>query len=222
MPRLFVLNPNSSEAVTASIARAVAALVARGGHEVVVDRLRDAPEGIETDAHVAEVGPKVSARIAAEPCDAAVIACFSDPGIELARQATSIPVIGIAEAAYYAALQLAPRFGVVSLSPSSVRRHAAHIARLGLSARLAGDRDVAMSVAEAADPSRAWGLVAEVGRALRDQDGAQAVILGCAGMGGHRQALQAELGLPVIDPAQAAVAAAMAIVDLGYRPRVGA
>lgn len=219
MARIFVLNPNNSVGVTADMAGAVAPLAERSGHRIDVDRLPDAPDGIESDADVAAVGPMVAARLSAETCEAAVIGCFSDPGIAEARRAGRIPVIGIAEAAYYAALQLSPAFGVISLSDGSVRRHAAHIDRLGLAARLAGDLPVSLGVANAADPAIALDRIAGAGAKLRDEAGAGALILGCAGMGKHRPALQSTLGLPVIDPVEAAVAAAITIVDLGYPAR---
>ena len=52
-------------------------------------------------------------------------------------------------------------------------------------------------------------------------DGAECLILGCAGLGARRAGLQATLGLPVIDPVQAGVAAAISILDLDYRVRGG-
>jgi Asp/Glu/hydantoin racemase len=186
------------------------------GHEIICDFIRQAPHGIETDADVAFVAPLVEDIVANGDADAYVIACFSDPGVEAARKRTAKPVIGIAEAAYYAALQQAPQFGVVSLGPSSIARHAAHIERLGLDRRLAGDRAVDMSVAEAGDPLTARASVSRVAETLRDADGAGVVILGCAGMGGHRSALQSALGITVIDPVQAAVAAAITALDLNY------
>ena len=218
MPEILVLNPNSSAAMTKAICDGLAPLKAVTAHRIACDRIEAAPEGIESDADVAFVAPLVAKRASRTNADALVVACFSDPGIDIARVAAScIPVIGIAEAAYYAALQLAPRFGVISLGILSVVRHAAHIDCLGLTARLAGDRGVAMGVAEASDPEGAIKAVTAAGRRLRDIDGAGVVILGCAGMGVHRARLQKELGLPVIDPVQAAVAAAITALDLRYK-----
>ena len=58
--------------------------------------------------------------------------------------------------------------------------------------------------------------VARIGAALRDEDGADVVVLGCAGLGTYRAALQAELGIPVIDPVQAGVALACTHAELGF------
>jgi Asp/Glu/hydantoin racemase len=214
--KILVLNPNSSAKVTEAIAASIAPLQAVTKHTIVCDRLPDAPIGIETDEDVALVAPMVVDAIAASDADAFVVACFSDPGVAASRSATNRPVVGIAEAAYYAALQLAPRFGVVSLGASSVARHAAHIERLGLTARLAADRAVNMSVAEANDLNLAGASVARTAKVMAETDGAGVVILGCAGMGGHRPVLQQELGVPVVDPVQAAVAAAINALDLQY------
>jgi allantoin racemase len=141
MSEILVLNPNSSAAMTKAISVGLAPLKAATAHRIACDRIKEAPESIESDADVAFVAPLVAERAALTDADALVVACFSDPGIDDARAAAGcIPVIGIAEAAYYAALQLAPQFGVVSLAAPSVVRHAAHIDRLGLTGRLAGDR----------------------------------------------------------------------------------
>lgn len=214
--KILVLNPNSSEKVTEAISVSIEPLRAVTEHVIVCDRLPGAPVGIETDDDVSFVAPMVVETITRSDADAFVVACFSDPGVVTARVATMRPVIGIAEAAYYAALQLAPRFGVVSLGASSVARHATQIERLGLISRLAADRPVNMSVAEANDLDLAGASVAETAKVLAEADGAGVVILGCAGMGGHRPVLQRELGVPVVDPVQAAVAAAINALDLQY------
>lgn len=214
--KILVLNPNSSVAVTEAIAESIAPLQAVTDHTIVCDRLPEAPVGIETDEDVAFVAPMVVDVVSSSDADAFVIACFSDPGVTSARAVTNRPVVGIAEAAYYAALQLAPRFGVVSLGPSSIARHASQIERLGLTSRLAADRAVNMSVAEANNLALASASVAQTAKVMAEADGAGVVILGCAGMGGHRPALQKELGLPIVDPVQAAVAAAINALDLQY------
>ena len=216
MREIFVLNPNGSARVTASIESCIEPLRAVTRHRIKCGYIPAAPEGIETDAHVAEVVPMVLEHTQSCGADAIVVACFSDPGVEAARTLVAVPVIGIAEAAYYAALQLGGRFGVISLGPSSVSRHARHLEKLGIARRLAGDRPVNMGVSEASSGGGITQAVIESGMALRDRDGADAVILGCAGMGRQRDRLQAVLGLPVVDPVQAAVATAVTQLDIGY------
>ncbi|MBE9640787.1 aspartate/glutamate racemase family protein [Salipiger mangrovisoli] len=214
--QIAVLNPNSSRKVTTSMNDCLAPLIATTRHAIICDTLEEGPEGIETDQHVADVVPMVIDYVRRTKADAFVIACFSDPGVQQARKVTDKPVFGIAESAYCAALVHGARFGVVSLGPSSIARHLARIDGLGLTTRLAGDRSVDMTVAEANDVDAARAAVTRTGRALIHEDGAEVLILGCAGMGGQRQELQAALGRVVIDPVQAAVANAISALDLDY------
>ncbi len=216
MREIFVLNPNGSSRVTASIDSCIEPLRAVTRHRITCGYIPTAPEGIESDAHVAEVVPMVLDHTRRCSADAIIVACFSDPGVEAARTLVTVPVIGIAEAAYYAALQLGRRFGVISLGPTSVSRHARHLEKLKIARRLAGDRPVNMGVSEASSDGGITQAVIETGMALRDRDGADVVILGCAGMGKQRDRLQAVLGLPVVDPVQAAVATAVTQLDMGY------
>ena len=85
---------------------------------------------------------------------------------------------------------------------------------MGLLDRFAGERPLEMSVAESAEGAGTLARLIEVGRELRDRDGAGAVILGCAGMARHRAPLEAALEIPVIDPTQAAVNMAIGTVQL--------
>jgi Asp/Glu/hydantoin racemase len=57
------------------------------------------------------------------------------------------------------------------------------------------------------------------GRRLRDEDGADVLIMGCAGMADYRDTLARETGLPVVEPCQAGAAAALAQIALGLAHR---
>lgn len=217
MAKILVINPNSSKAVTRSM-EACLQVFSPSRHEIRCIELEAAPPGIETDAHVAEVVPLLVDAAGRTDADAIVIACFSDPGISAVRAATDIPVIGIAEAAYLAALGLGARFGIVSMGQSSILRHRRYLEALKIDGRLAGDRSIDMTVSELV-ATDAITPVTRIGATLRDQDGAEVVILGCAGLGSYRAAVQAELGIPVIDPVQAGVALAATQAELGYARR---
>jgi allantoin racemase len=79
--------------------------------------------------------------------------------------------------------------------------------------RLAGERPLNMSVAETASGDNTLARMVEVGRRLRDEDGAEAVVMGCAGMARHRRPLEEALGIAVIDPTQAAVTMAIGAIS---------
>jgi Asp/Glu/hydantoin racemase len=83
---------------------------------------------------------------------------------------------------------------------------------MGLMDRFAGERPLEMSVGEAATGDKTLDRMVEIGRDLRDHDGAGVIVMGCAGMARHRRPLEQALGIPVIDPTQAAVAMAIGTV----------
>jgi Asp/Glu/hydantoin racemase len=215
--RIVVINPNSTEAVTGAIDRAIAPLRMAGGPEIACVTLAEGPPGIETQAHVEQVVQPISRLIRAREHDAAafVIACFSDPGLHLAREATARPVFGIAECGLLSALTLGERFGIVSILAGSVPRHLRYVRQLGLAWRFAADLPIGLGVVELADPGRTVVRLSAIGSELRDHYGADVLVLGCAGMAQYRPDLEAALGIPVVDPTQAAVTMAIGAVQLG-------
>ncbi len=87
---------------------------------------------------------------ATNDADAFIIACYSDPGLFVAREGTSRPVFGIAECGVLTALARADRFGVIAIKSRSIPRHIRYLRQMGLMERLAGERPLEMSVAETA------------------------------------------------------------------------
>ena len=217
MARILVINPNSSESVTTALDRALEPLRRTGGPRVDCLTLSEGPAGIETQAQVDAASGHVTAAIAREAANAYVIACFSDPGLHAAREATLAPVFGIAESALATAVILGTRVGIVAIRSASIPRHLRMIDALGLRSRLAGDRALEIGVTGLADETTTEARLLEVGRALITRDGADVLILGCAGMARYRERVERALGVPVIDPTQAAVAQAQAALALGWR-----
>src|SRR4051794_3937036 len=214
-PRIRVINPNSNEAVTRGIDDAVAPLRFADGPEIVCSTLAEGPFGIETQEHVESIALPLRRMVEADNAsDAFVIACYSDPGLHVCREGTTRPVFGIAECGVLTALARAERFGVIAILERSIGRHMRYLRQMGLTDRLAGERPLGMSVAETASGEGTLSRMIEVGRALKDRDGANAIVMGCAGMARHRAPLQDALGLPVIDPTQAAVTMAIGAVQL--------
>ncbi|MCX5480659.1 aspartate/glutamate racemase family protein [Kaistia geumhonensis] len=219
MTRILVLNPNSSVGVTRDMDAALDLLRSPGGPAIVCETLSEGPPGIETQQHVESVVLPIARHFADREADAYVIGCFSDPGLALARENLAKPVLGIAESAFHVAIGLGQRFGIVAIKQGSIPRHMRHVRSLGFESRLAGDRPLGVGVTEMSGEGVIDRIVA-VGRELRDRDGADVLILGCASMGGYRTAVEDALGLPVVDPTQAAVARAIALLSLGYRKAV--
>jgi Asp/Glu/hydantoin racemase len=216
MARILVLNPNSTVDVTKSMDKALDVLRTRGAPEIVCHTLMGTPAGIETQEDVESVVLPTLRHLRENPADAYVIGCFSDPGLAVCREAMKAPVVGIAESAYLTAAGLADKFGVLSIKKGSIARHLRQIRLLGLDGKLAADRALDMGVLELADRQRSIARIIEVGTELRDRDGAGVLILGCASMGTYRTEIETALGLPVVDPTQAAVMRAEGLLRLGY------
>ena len=216
--RIIVINPNSSVACTEGIDAALDGLRLDGGPVIDCQTMAEGPPGIETQAHVDGIVEPLCRKIADQDssADGFVIACFSDPGLHKARKITAKPVLGIAESGLLTALTLGQRFGIIAILEASLPRHLRFIRAMGVESRLAGERAVGLGVTELEDEDRTLTRMIECGRQLKDEDGADVLIMGCAGMARYRERLEETLGLPVIDPTQAAVGMAITAVRLGY------
>jgi Asp/Glu/hydantoin racemase len=219
MPKtILVINPNSTEAVTRGIDEACAPLRIPGGPAIETATLAEGPPGVETQQHVDELVPHL-ARFVAERegrYDAFVIACYSDPGLHSLRETTRKPVLGIAECGIFTALTLGQRFGVIAILQKAIARHLRYMGALGVMDRFAAELPVELPVVELADRTKTFARMVQVGKALRDQHGAAVVVMGCAGMARYRDGLQRELGIPVVEPTQAAVTMAIGRVCLDW------
>jgi allantoin racemase len=214
---ILILNPNSSAAVTEKMKEACAGIDLHPSHRASFHTLIDTPGGIESQRDVESVVIPICDFLLLHPADAYVIGCFSDPGLALCREELSAPVVGIAEAAYLEASLIGKRFGVVSIGAGSIARHARAIEALGLGPRLAGDRPLDLGVLELLDVERSIARIIEVGRQLRDIDGAEVLILGCATMGVYRPRIEEALAVPVVDPTQAGILRASALLSFDYK-----
>lgn len=212
--RIVIVNPNSTVAVTEGISAAVDDLRRPDGPTIDCVTLEEGPPGIETQAHIDDVIAPLLARLEREATDAAVIACFSDPGLKAAREGAGRPVFGIAESGFRKALTLGKRFGILAILDASTHRHRRYVEALGLSGSFAESRPLDLGVLDLQDRDRTFSRMLEVGKALRDHDGAEVLVLGCAGMPQYRDDLSAALGLPVVEPCHAAAEAAVARLSI--------
>src|SRR3954463_11232012 len=216
--RILVINANSTEVVTRGIDEALQPLRLEGGPAIDCVTLKEGPPGIETQQQVdGVVGPMLNLVLTKEKQYAAfVIACYSDPGLHSLREATKKPVLGIAECGILTALTLGQKFGVIAILQQSIPRHLRYVGALGVTERFAGELPVGIPVVELSDENKTFGRVVEVGKVLREKHGADVVVMGCAGMARYRKGLQAEIGVPVVEPTQAAVAMAIGRVRLNW------
>ncbi len=209
---IVVINPNSNEAVTAGLDEALEGFRFAGGPAIECLTLHEGPFGIESQLQTDQVVlPLV--RLAESRADASafVIACYSDPGIDALRSVAKAPVFGIQESGVLTALARGDLVGIIAVAEPSVARHRRYMRRMGVLDRVVADRPLNMSVDDTARGERTFERLTEVGRELL-ADGANAIVLGCAGMARHRAPLEEVLGVPVIEPTQAAAAMALGAV----------
>ncbi len=214
--RILLVNPNTTETMTDKAAFAARA-VAASGTAIIAATSRMGPVSIEGhyDGALAIPGLLSELKERAGEYDAAIIACFDDTGLDAARSFADVPVLGLCESAVATAGFLAQRFTVVTTLERSRVLIDNLVRRYGMGGR-AKVRASDIPVLQLEDPaSGAIGkLRAEIERAL-SEDGAEAIVLGCAGMTDLARELQDIYGVPVVDGVAAAVKQAEALVSLG-------
>lgn len=211
MARVLVINPNSSAACSAGIDAAIAPFRFPGGPVLEVVTLAEGPPAIYSWRDWHAVVEPLCRQIAATEADAYVIACASDPGIEAARAVTARPVLGVFRCAVAAAVALGERFGVIAIADASKGRQMAALRSMGLEARLAAEVALNVSMETLLDEQAARARLIAAAREVAAA-GAQSVVLGCTGMTHHRPWVEDAVGIPVIEPCQAATAAALGVV----------
>lgn len=217
--RIRLVNPNTTVSMTETAERAARSVTAVGTTiEAVTSSMGPASiegyydEALAVPGLLVEVG-----RAEAEGADALIIACFDDTGLDAARALSTIPIVGLCEAAVATAAFIAPRFSVVTTQLRSIVPIEALVQRYGMMARCrVRAADVAVLDLEDPDSGVLSKLRGEIINAI-EADRAEAIVLGCAGMAELARMLSEELGLPVIDGVTAAVKQCEALVALGLK-----
>jgi Asp/Glu/hydantoin racemase len=218
MPRLLLINPNTTAAITDLAARHVAATLRRLPGSLWEIEPATASFGAPYIADEASYAIAGHAALDAytrlrRRFDAVLLACFGDPGLFALREASGLPVFALAEASMREASRIG-RYAIVTGGARWKPMLERHARALQLDAQLASIRTVDLTGAQiAADPDAALATLAAACRAAAG-DGAQAVILGGAGLAGLAARIAPQLDVPVIDSVEAA---ARAVGALGVR-----
>lgn len=218
--RILLINPNATVSMTDHAVRSAGRAIGEGT-QLFACTGRATPLSIEGAADEALSVPSMLAQIRAgeaEGAQATVIACFDDPGLDAAREVAGGPVLGICQSAIQAAMVVAKRFSIITTLPRSVPLIEDLVQRYGASHHCRRVRSINLPVLTVeSDSQQAFRLLqAEITRA-RDEDGAEAVILGCAGMSDLTESLHAATGVVVIDGVVVAVTMAEALIASGLR-----
>ena len=215
--RILVVNSNTTDGMTDDIGEA-ARRYARPDTEIVITQPEWGPRSIEGnyEESVAALATVETVKEQAPEFDGVVIGCYGDPGLFAAREISPVPVVGTAEASMLMACPVAHRFSVVTVLPR-VKPLIEDVVRMhGLESRLASIQTTRLTVLDCErDPRAAEREMIKAARVAIDEDGAEAICLGCAGLGPLDKAVQEAVGVPVFDGVSSAVKLIEGLVDYG-------
>ncbi|MGX9417856.1 aspartate/glutamate racemase family protein [Vibrio sp. RC27] len=216
--KILIVNPNTTKSMTEKIATE-ARKVASIGTEIMAVTSASGPVSIEGYYDEAMSLPGMLQAIReAENFDAVVIACFDDTGLDAARCVTEKPVLGIGEAAYRVASMLSNKFSVISTLNRSVPALEHNLLRYGMERQCIRVRSSEIPVLSLEDGNvDAIEIIAqEIKRAI-DEDKAESIVLGCAGMTDLADLLSERFSLPVLDGVTCAVSLCESLIRLNLK-----
>lgn len=216
--RILVVNPNTTTSMTERACIA-ARQVASQGTEIVAVTSPYGPESIEGYYDEAMSVPGMLEAIRKENnFDAVVIACFDDTGLDAARCLTDKPVIGIGEAAYHVASMISNKFSVVTTLGRSVPALEHNLTRYGFDKQCIRVRSSEIPVLEIENESSCAinKISVEIEKAI-NEDRAEAIVLGCAGMVDVVNQLSKQFSIPILDGVTCAVSLCESMVRLNIK-----
>jgi allantoin racemase len=182
--------------------------------------------GIKTGADVSLLANEtMKLAIAAERqgFDAIVIHGICDFGIEAARGAVDIPVVGLGSATFHLACQLADQFGVVTKSEATIPEFSRRIQLMGCFDRITSMRALNIPELELKKQSKKLrDRFIEIAQYQIKTENAQLIVAGYSAILSafeevEREKIEKELGVPVLDGVPVAIKTAEMLVGLKLR-----
>ncbi|MHA1224397.1 MAG: aspartate/glutamate racemase family protein [Candidatus Heimdallarchaeaceae archaeon] len=143
--------------------------------------------------------------------DGFIIACHCDPNLDTMKEITKKPVVGIGEASMKIASMLGHSFSVISMTSESIPNKESLIRKYNLHDYLASIRAVEEGKLYPNDIEKFF----EVGKKVIEEDYAEVLVLGCAGMTGMDKKLEMRLGVPVLDGVICALIILKGLIEYG-------
>ncbi len=225
--KILVINPNTTASFTESVRETVNRYKAQGT-EVDVTNPDTGPGTIEsTFEELLSSAPTLEIVLKnRDKYDGFLIACYgNEPVTHAARELTDKPVLSITEGSYYMAIMLGTKFSIVTTGDRWKPLLWDTIRGVGLEERCASVRTISMpthELEEAGDEAVYKYLLKESQKAI-DEDGAEVICLGCAGMTGFDTRLEKELKVPVVDGVLSGLKLLEAIIGSGKKiSKIGA
>jgi len=210
--KILIINPNSDPEMTRQI-QETANHYARGEFRIVCKPTPGAPKFIETYEDGVKAAPGMIELVRENEAefDGFIIACHSDPNLDVMKEITDKPVVGIGEASMKIASMLGHRFSVISDNDHSIPNKEALVHKYHLQNVLASVRAPAKDWMDWKDQDK----YTKVGETAIKEDRAEVVVLGCAGMTGLDKPLQEALNVPVLDGIVCAMMIAEGLASYG-------
>ncbi len=203
MPKVLIINPNTSESMSKDI-ESTSMRVFQPPWNCIVSRAPAGPESLESwsDYHIASVAVLPLLEEFSD-VHGILLACFGDPGLYALKEICDVPVVGIAEASISLSLLLGAKFGILAGMRRAVELMDSMVRTYGLEARYAGTQSLEMRVMDfEKDPHSTLRKLEDTSLKLRS-NGAEVLLLGCAGLTTFVEDLQKIVDMPVIDPVEA-------------------
>jgi Asp/Glu/hydantoin racemase len=210
--RILLINPNTTESVTALVASHASGIAGNAATFLPVTG-RFGANYISSRASAAIAAHAALDALAQHVagCDAVYLACFGDPGLAALREISPVPVIGMAEASCLEACNRGRRFAIVTGGALWGPMLTEFVAWLGLAERLAAIRTIAPTGDQIArEPEAALAQLAAACTACAAEDGADVVILGGAALAGLAARIQPSVPVPVLCSVEVGTRAAIA------------
>jgi len=176
------------------------------------------PEAIQSEYDEAKAAAHVLEEVSKtwpKHYDAIIIYCFSDPGLSGAREISTIPVLGIGESSQLFTMGLADCCGIITTLEQSVPRIRRKIWVRGFSRRFQSIHPLKIPVLEYDQKEKVARRALEVARYMVEQEGIEALILGCGSLLGVKEQIQAAFGIPVVEPGVVTLKHAEMLIGLG-------
>ena len=194
--KILMINPNSDLEMTLSIQK-TAENFSKGNFEATCFPTPGAPKFIETYEDQKKAAPGMIKLVKENQAqyDSFVVACHCDPNLEMIKGITKKPVVGIGEASMKIASMLGQRFSVIQTSEFSISIKENLVKKYRLEDSLASIRAPKKEMENMSEYQK----YLQTARAAVEEDGADVIVLGCAGMTGLNRKIKKELGIPVLD-----------------------
>lgn len=215
--RILVINVNTTESMTHSIA-AQAKAIAAPDTEIIGLTPRFGAESCEGnfESYLAALAVMDAVQNYPHPFDAVIQAGYGEHGREGLQELLNVPVVDITEAAASTAMFLGHKYSVVTTLDRAVPLIEDRLRLAGLLQRCASIRASGLGVLELEEsPERAVEAIICQAEQAVEQDKAEVIILGCGGMSGLRERVHQRTGVPIVDGVAAAVTIAESLVRLG-------